>query len=202
VKSQLRSIIKPAIVLLIICLVVTASLAFTYAITRDKIEERAKLDAENARREVLADANYFNRVENIERFIDKNPELNIVKEVYEGVKDNASVGYAFMVVNKGYGGDMNVTVGINNKGEITGVKIGNNSETPGLGLKVTDEAFRSQFVGFAPSEPLQVVKGEKAKQEEIEAISSATISTRAVTKAVQAAVDMASQLLEEGGKAE
>ncbi|HHW48256.1 MAG TPA: RnfABCDGE type electron transport complex subunit G [Clostridiaceae bacterium] len=197
----MRSIIKPTIVLFVICLVVTAALAYTHAITKDKIAERAALDAENARREVLADADSFSRVESIERFINENPELDIVKEVYEGIKDNVSVGYVFLVVSKGYGGDMEVTVGINNKGEITGVKIGNNSETPGLGLKVTDEAFTSQFAGFAPSEPLQVVKREKVKKEEIEAISSATISTRAVTRAVQAAVDMASQLLEEGGKA-
>jgi len=198
----LRSIIKPAIILFVICLVVAASLALTHAITKDKIAERAAIDAENARREVLADADSFSRVENIEEYINENQELDIVKEVYKGVKNNTSVGYVFLVVTKGYGGDMEVTVGINNKGEITGVKIGNNSETPGLGRKVTEDAFTSQFSGFAPSEPLQVVKRKKAKKEEIEAISSATISSRAVTKAVQAAVDMASQLLEEGGKAE
>jgi len=198
----LRSIIKPAIALLVICLVVSASLAFTYAVTKDKIEERSKLNAENARKEVLADADSFERVENIEKSINKNPELGLVKEVYKGVKDETPVGYVFMVVTKGYGGDMNVTVGINNNGEITGVKIGDNSETPGLGLRVTDDSFLSQFIGFVPSGPLQTVKRAKTKNEEIEAISSATISSRAVTKAVQAAVDMASQLLKEGGMAE
>jgi len=189
-------------VLFVICLVVSASLALTYAVTKDTIEERAELDAKNARIEVLADANSFNQVKNIEKFINEKPELSIVREVYEGVKDDATVGYVFTVVSKGYGGDINVTVGINNKGEITGVKIGDNSETPGLGLRVTDDSFLSQFIGFVPSEPLQAVKRVKTKKEEIEAISSATISSRAVTKAVQAAVDMASQLLEEGGMAE
>lgn len=201
-RSQLRSIIKPALVLFIICFIVTAALALTYAITKDTIAERAELDAVNARREVLVDASDFKIMDNYKSFVEKNKELDIIKEVYEGIKDSSVIGYVFSVESKGYGGIMKITVGVNVKGEITGVKIGDNSETPGLGSKASDKRFLSQFINIIPSEPLKVVKAKKVKDEEIAAVSGATISSKAVTKAVQAAVDMTTILIKEGGKME
>jgi electron transport complex protein RnfG len=201
VKNQLRSMIKPAVVLFIICLIVSSALAFTYAITKDTMDERAAKDAENARKEVLAEATGFKPVENMEEIVSKSQELQIIKEAYEGISGDATIGYVFLVENKGYGGNMKITVGINNEGEITGVRIGDNNETPGLGSKASDKSFISQFVNFIPQEPLKVIKAEKTKREEIQAISGATVSSKAVTSAVQAAVDMASELIKEGGKA-
>jgi len=65
---------------------------------------------------------------------------------------------------------------------------------PGLGAKAKDKPFISQFEGIAPKEPLTVVKNAKTKVEEINAISGATITSRAVTKAVQAALDVNAEL--------
>jgi len=104
-----------------------------------------------------------------------------------------------LVESKGYGGSITITVGIDTEGKITGVEIGDNNETPGLGTKAKDEPFISQFVGIIPEEPLTVVKRNKTKSEEIDAISSATITSRAVTKAVQAAVDINAELMKRGG---
>jgi electron transport complex protein RnfG len=69
------------------------------------------------------------------------------------------------------------------------VKIGENSETPGLGSKVTEDNFLVQFQGINPQNPLKVVKTEGTRPEEIDAVSGATISSRAVVSGVQAAAE-------------
>lgn len=195
----MRDLIKPTISLFVICLVVSAALGFTYAGTKGTIDERARLDAENARKEVLADAEKFEKVGNIDAIAKSKPELNLVQEVYKGLKGDSVSGYVFAVSSKGYGGEIKITVGIDKAGKITGVKIGENSETPGLGSKAAEEPFKSQLVNITPKEPLKVVKNSKTKPEEIDAISGATITSKAVVKAVQAAVDMAREVAKEGG---
>lgn len=193
------SILKPAVILCVVCLVVTAALAFTYSSTENVIEERGRIEAENARREVFSSAETFEAVDNIEDLTKAKPELSPVKNAYRGLKDDSIVGYVFTVAVKGYGGDMEIMVGIDTSGKITGVKIGENNETPGLGSKAAEEPFRSQLEGIAPKEPLSVVKGSAEKPEEIEAISGATITSRAVVKGVQAAVDMWAELVMKEG---
>jgi electron transport complex protein RnfG len=93
--------LKPAMALFLICLIVTAALAFTYNITKDIIAERAAIDAENARKEVLADADSFRKMENIEDIIGDNPELKVIREIYVGLKDDQELGYVFSIVCKG-----------------------------------------------------------------------------------------------------
>lgn len=199
-KNQLGNIFKPAISLCLICLIVTAALAFTNSITMDTIEERAQVDAENSRKEVLADAQTFEKIKGVEEISKDKPELQLVREAYKGLKEGSVIGYVFTVVSKGYGGDIEIMVGINLEGTINGVKISKHNETPGLGSKASKDKFRSQLESFRPEQPLKVVKSGKTKQEEIEAISGATITSKAVVKAVQCAVDMAAEL-EKRGKA-
>ena len=79
----MRDMIKPSLILFLVCLVVTAALALTYNITIDTIEARAASDAESARKEVLADADTFNQVgeAQIKSIIESNPELNLIKKL-------------------------------------------------------------------------------------------------------------------------
>jgi electron transport complex protein RnfG len=194
-----REIIKPATTLFITCLIVTLSLAFTYSATKGKIAERAEIDAENARKEVLANTDSFKKITDIDSLIKANPALAPVKEAYKGVKGNEVIGYVFSTESKGYGGAIKITVGIDTKGKVTGVKIGENKETPGLGSKAADKKFNSQFSDILPKEPLKVIKTKKSKPEEIEAISGATITSNAVTSAVQAAIETSGKLLQKEG---
>jgi electron transport complex protein RnfG len=194
VKKQLSDLLKPTISLFLICLIVSAALAFTYAGTKDIIADRARLDAENARREVLAEADRFEALENIDSITSKRQELNIVKEAYKAFKGDSVIGHVFVVYSKGYGGDIQITVGVNNDGKITGVKIGENNETPGLGSKASEEPFKSQFENVTPQGPLKLVKGKRAEPGEIDAISGATVTSKAVVRGVQAAVDVASEI--------
>ena len=209
-KVKLENIFKPALVLFIICLVVTAALAFTYNTTKDTIDQRAVLDAENARKEVLSESESFKQLEDDEviDITEKIPGTGIVKEVYEGIKDTGTAGtgtagFVFNVTNKGYGGEIDVIVGIDMTGKVTGVKIGKNTETPGLGSKATDKPFLSQLTGIVPKGPLKVIKGESSgKDEEISAVSGATVSSRAIVEAVQAALNVYKELAKERGIAQ
>ncbi len=195
-KRKLRDMLKPSITLFLICVIVSLLLGFTNSATQDKIAERMALDAENARKEVLASADSFETVDEAESIFQENSGLATVKEAYVGFKGDSIVGYVFSVVTKGYGGEMTITVGIEDSGMISGVKIGQNQETPGLGSKAAEKPFISQLSGFVPGKPLKVVKGVKNASEEIDAISGATITSRAVVNAVQAAVDASEELLD------
>jgi len=181
----LRELMKPSITLFLICVVVSAALGLTYSVTASKIDERTQIDAQAARIAVFKGADSFSKLE------DKN---EIVIEAYKALKDNKTVGYVFITASKGYGGNINITIGIDSEGKVTGIKIGDNKETPGLGSKTSNNSFFSQFSGFIIKEPLKVVKVKKTKAEEIEAVSGATISSKAVTKAVQAAFEMSVEL--------
>jgi electron transport complex protein RnfG len=172
--------------LFLICVVVSAALGLTYSVTATKIEERSQIDAEAARIEVFKGADSFLKLD------EKN---DVITEVYRAIKDGKTAGYVFIAVSKGYGGNINITIGIDSERKVTGIKIGDNKETPGLGSKTSNKSFLSQFLGFVAKEPLTVVKVKKTKPEEIEAVSGATISSNAVTRAVQAANEMSAELI-------
>jgi len=199
VKRNLRDILKPAISLFVICVVVSAALGFTYSGTKNVIEERRRLDEISARKEVLSTAETFEAVETLDDIVKSNSKLNMVKEAYKGLNGEKVEGYVITAISKGYGGDVKVIVGVDGSKKITGVKIVEHSETPGLGAKAENPEFLSQFVNIVPKEPFKVVKDNKVKTEEIDAISSATITSKAVTNAVQAAADVAFELINEGG---
>ena len=113
----------------------------------------------------------------------------MISEVYEG-KDGADiVGYTVKVLPKGYGGEIELIVGISSDGKITGINIGNMSETPGLGAKAKESDFQSQFTD-KPASDLTLVKGSASSEDEVSAISGATITSTAVTNGVNVAIEL------------
>lgn len=192
---MLRDMVKPAIILFLICFITAILLAFTYNFTKDTIAGRAALDMEAAKQEVFPDANEFREIENIEEIIAGNEWMEPVKSAFEGYQGDTLKGYVYSVIVKGYGGNITMTVGISLDGTITGVKIGNNTETPGLGKKTEEPKFTSQFAGKNPGDlALKVVKTGSTKVEEIDGISGATVSSKAVVNGVQAALNMTKAL--------
>jgi len=186
--------LKPTISLFVICVAVAAALAFTYLGTKDAKSLREELETKNTMKEVLPEAEKFEPIKDINALAGSRTDYSIIKDAYKGFKEKSLAGYVFLVESKGYGGIIKISVGIDTTGRIAGVKIGENNETPGLGAKAAEEPFISQFKGLTPAEKLKVVKNEKTKPEEIEAISGATITSKAVVRAVQAAVEMASEI--------
>jgi electron transport complex protein RnfG len=191
----MRDVVKTTVPLFIICVVVAFSLAFVNGITKDTIAQRTAQSAEEKRMIVLNEAEEFKKIEGWE----SKDETGLIREVYEAYKDGNIVGYVFMAYPVGYGGEIPVTVGINSEGKIVGVEIGSNNETPGLGAKTADVKFRGQFTDKDIHEELTIVKRTAKTDNEIQAVSGATISSTAVTKAVQASAALGSTLLTDGG---
>ena len=183
--------LKPIIVLLVICLVATAALAYFNELTKDVIAEgNAKKEAEALLEVMPAVDTEALSAEELETVVS---QLTLSDEnisaAYKATKDGEDAGYIFKTSAKGYGGDVVVIVGIDAEGKITGAKVISHAETAGLGAKAAvngEGSWISQYVG-KPAGELTVVKSGNAGESEIDAITSATITSNAVTRAVNAA---------------
>lgn len=193
----MRDIVKTTLSLIIICFAVSLCLAFVNNVTKDTIAERAKSDAEEQRRQVMAKAESFKEVSGWQ----EKDSSGMIREAYAAYAGDKLIGYVFSAAPKGYGGEIRVTIGITSDRAISGVKVGDNKETPGLGTKTAESSFTGQYLNKNIQTQLEVVKRAPTGDNQIEAVSGATISSRAVTGAVQAAATLGQKLLEEGGSA-
>ena len=183
----MKDILKLGVTLFAICAVAALVLGVTNNITAPVIEERNIQASNEARKIVLPEADEFKELDGM--------NSDIVLEVYEGIKDGQVIGYTIKTSSKGYGGAIELMVGISKDGKITGVEIGNHSETPGLGSKATEPMFKNQYVDKDVSNSLLVVKGSTNNDNEISAISGATITSNGVTSGVNAAMKIYNEKL-------
>jgi len=190
--------IKTTYPLLVICLVMGLLLSSINYITKDIITDRRNSDAEAQRKEVIS-ADTFEKLNDWDSEILDSTASDIVKDVYKAQTSGVTSGYVITASPKGYGGNINVSIGIGIDRKVTGVIIGDSNETPGLGSKVKEEDFRNQFAGISLGNDIKAVKGKSSGDKEISAISGATISSKAVTSAVNAAMDVAESLIEDEG---
>ena len=166
----MKDIIKPIIVLAVICLVVTAALAAVNNVTSPIITAAQEKAAAEARSEVLSEAKDFKKLDNV-----KLPEG--VTEVYEG-SDNS--GYVIMMEAKGYGGTIKLICGIRPDGSIEAVKTLSHSETSGIGSKVVNNGsgYHENYKGKT-----------KETYSSVDAVTGATISSTAYKKALSSAFE-------------
>lgn len=190
----MKNILRLGVILFTICAVAALALGFINQITAPIIEDR-NIQANNELRQlVLEDATEFKQLdEKVLENID-GLEEGIVSEVYEGINGSDVVGYTIKTLPSGYGGVMEVIVGISKDGKITGVNIGNMAETPGLGTKANESNFKGQF-NEKEAKELSVVKGSATSDNQIAAISGATITSEAVTRGVNAAIKVFNESL-------
>lgn len=177
-----NKIVRLAVVLLGITAVTGIILGGVYTMTLKPIaavQQQQKMEALSA---TMPGAKDFRQVEV------KNDKSGLIKEINEGSDGSNVVGYNFTVTPKGYGGLITLVVGIDKEGTVKGIKILSLSETPGLGMKSTEPAFSGQFKD-KKADTLTVVKTAPASAGEIQAISGATITSRAVTLGVNSALD-------------
>lgn len=183
----MKDILKLGVTLFAICAVAALVLGVTNNITAPVIEERNIQASNEARKIVLSEADEFKELDGM--------NSDIVLEVYEGIKDGQVIGYTIKTSSKGYGGAIELMVGISKDGKITGVEIGNHSETPELGSKATEPMFKNQYVDKDVLNSLLVVKGSTNNDNEISAISGATITSNGVTNGVNAAMKIYNEKL-------
>lgn len=186
-KINFKDIFVPTISLFLICIVVSFLLAGTNELTKGPIAEIEAKTAAEAMKSVCPEAVSFEGGKGLE------------VEFYRGLDENGEVtGYAIPSAYKGYGGDVSIMVGISKDGEVTGVEILAQSETPGLGANCTKESFTDMFKQPVPESGFSVVKDSSGGEGgRIDALTGATITSNAVTQAVNNAIDIYNSL--EGG---
>ena len=183
-----KDMIKLGLNLLIISAVAALLLALTNSVTAGTIAQRSEQANAEARKLVLDSAETFEEVKDVNTDNSKGIE---VAEVYEA-KDASgnTVGYTLKVVPSGYGGDIELMVGIDSaNSQVSGIIVVSNSETAGLGARSTEPEFSDQYKG-KPLEELSVLKNGTPGDTEIKAISGATITSTAVTNGVDAAIEV------------
>lgn len=183
-----KDMFKLGLNLLIISAVAALLLALTNSVTANTIAQRNEQANAEARKLVLESAQDFEEVKDVKTDNSKGVE---VSEIYEA-KDASgnTVGYTLKVLPSGYGGTIELMVGIDSaNGQVSGINVVSNSETAGLGAKATDPEFSDQYKG-KPLEELSVLKNGTPGDTEIKAISGATITSTAVTNGVDAAIEV------------
>ena len=201
-----NELVKNTVILTVITLISGLLLGTVYEITKGPIaaeEEKAKKAAWQS---VFTDASAFEEQDmaalNGEKVLSEAgfPNQDIDSVVVAKDASGQQVGYVIGVVShEGYGGDISLSVGIQNDGTVNGFEILSISETAGLGMKADTEEFKSQFSGKKVVQFVYTKTGASADHE-IDALSGATITTNAVTNGVNAAIAYFDSL--EGGKAD
>ena len=190
-----KSMIKDAVTLLIITAVAGLLLGVVHGITEEPIEQANYNTQQEAYRTVFPDASEFVDLEDF----DTDEATALVSEAgYDDSIDNCVealdesgelLGYVIVVTDpNGYGGSITFSVGITIDGTLNGYSITSISETAGLGMKAKEEDFSSQFVDKATEETFTVTKTGSTSDYEIDAITGATITSRAMTSGINASV--------------
>ena len=188
-KLDVMEIVRVAGILTAICVVISALLAGANLLTADRIAQIA-LENEYATCETV-----FPPAGRELEFV-PFAELTSDSDVsgYLATENGQPAGCVIITAAKGYGGDVQVMVGFDLSKTITGVSILSHSETPGLGANAARPGFLDQFVGLADAGSLAVTKDGGT----VDAVTAATISSRAVTDAVNTAAGIFDRLAGEG----
>lgn len=184
----MREIVKLGIILLVVCAISALALSITYDFTIEQIIAQRNAANNEARRNVLPEAEEFKPIDEnkLNEIVSTNDKI---VEIYAGYSSGNVIGYAIKTLPSGYGGSLEVMTGIGMDGKIKGVRIGNHQETPGLGANAALPSFYTQYENKSIETDLEVVKSGPAKDNEIQAISGATITSRAVTSGVNYSIE-------------
>ena len=185
----MKGIIKDSLILFVITLVSGLLLGVVYEVTKDPIANQKAIAKAKACQAVFAEAAEFKTVD----FAAMNGVTFDGGEVSEVLSAKASDGteLGFVITttsHNGYGGDVTMLVGIQNDGTVNGISFTTINETAGLGMKAKDDAFKNQF-SDKKVEQFAYTKSGAVADNEIDAISAATVTTNAVTEAVNGALD-------------
>ena len=182
--------IKNTFSLLAITLVAGLLLGGVYQITKDPIAKEQQRAKEEAYKEVFADADSFEELpldgQSSKEFKKNGWDASVDEAMKVFDKDKNPIGYVLTVTDhEGYGGDIQFAMGVKNDGTLNGISFLSLSETAGLGMKAKEEGFKDQFSN-KNVERFEYTKNGASAENEIDAISGATITTNAVTNGVNA----------------
>ena len=174
-NNEMKQLFKFGLILASICFAASLVLAMTYEATKPVIDSRAKEDEAKALSgSVMPEADDFR-----EKAVDGI-------EYYEAYKNKRLIGYCVKAVGSGYGGYFHIIIGVDRSGVIKGVEVLDHQETPGLGAKIVEVKEGEKEAWF-----LRQFRGKDAKSialKDIDAITGATISSKAVVDAVNRSI--------------
>lgn len=176
---MLKEIFKLSAILIIVCSLSTALISYTHDLTAPIIEERKQNAIHAGYMEVLPNA------AELSTFI--QTDSAIITEIMQSKQDNHTNGFIYTLTPNGYSGKITLMVGIQHpSGIISGVKILEQTETPGLGAKCTEPSFLTQFADKSIHNELTVSK-KASKENEIQALTASTITSNAIVKGINTA---------------
>ena len=179
-SNTFKEYIAPIVVLVCICLVITAVLAVVYGITKPIIDTNSRAKAD-ATRGALLPAAEKQFVEYKDKLVSHSGDGVAVTECYTAKNES---GMVCTVESKSFGGTLTMMVGVDNKGEVTGVEVTNHSDTPGLGTKDFEPSYLKQYKGLTKLNSTSVKDDGQIKY-----ISGASVSGSAVHYGVYAALE-------------
>lgn len=191
----MKEIIKTGFILMLITTVAAGMLAIVNSLTASKIEEQKIAEIRTALSVILPKATNFTEEKTLLTELAKDTAYRKVINIWRADEGDQFYGYAFEIEEVGYGGKIIVLVGIAKDSTVQGIRIISHKETPGLGSQIEKLWFTNQFVGKSIEHDLKVVTAKPAKKYEIQAITGATISSKAVTEAVNTAIKLSRKLL-------
>jgi electron transport complex protein RnfG len=179
-----RDIVKLGVTLALICAIAAGGLALTYAATKDEIArqlEKRQLNAYRIVFRIIRKPVFKHRVD-LARELKEQEKTKDITHVFDVFSGRSRAGRGFQVAPRGYGGFINMVVGISAEGRVLEVTVISHNETPGLGSAAAEPKFLDQFKGEDPSVELVVNKN-------VDAVSGATKSSKAITKGVNEALE-------------
>lgn len=191
------TIAHDAIALCIITVVAGFLLGLVYVVTEKPIADASEKAKQEAYQTVFSDAASFEESEQAAGLVAEKGSSYEGAEITECLRavdsSGNDIGYVLSITAKeGYGGDIRLSMGVSSDGSITGFEVISNSETAGLGQNCVKPSFKDQFKGIN-ADSIEYTKDGKSADNQIDALSGATITTKAVTKAVNAALSFVRQ---------
>lgn len=185
----MKHITVPAIKLCVISFICAMLLGICSEVTKPAIAQQKEKTQKETMQAVLPVATEFKELKDVALETEMSTSNKVkIASVFKGYEKGVLCGYVINVQPSGFGGTIDTMVGMDAEGSITGLRILSLSETPGLGVKATEPAFYEQYTGKSQM-PLEVIKSGTPGENQIQAITSATITSDAVTLGANVAAD-------------
>ncbi len=185
--AEKKEIVRIAVTLFLIVGITAFALAVVNELTFRKIDENQSAKINLAMSEVMPADSYSA----LDISFDEESGVDAVHEAKDA--NGNVIGWCVQSHASGFGGEIQLVVGLDSEAKVTLVKVISMSETPGVGTKTKNPSFLESFGG--KSGALTVTKGEVKSETEIAAVSGATVSSRAVTRGVNSAINAVSQII-------
>lgn len=179
----MKQIVRPMAILGVICIVCGGLLGVVESVTREPIRVQAEATATAGMKKVAPEAASFEAIEVPAGEVSEDIAVASANKALDA--SGNVIGYVVEVLPSGFGGTIDLMVGVDAEGVVTGISILSLAESPGLGANAKEEWFQERFVGVTA--PVAVTKDGG----QIEAITSSTITSRAVASGVNAAINWA-----------